>query len=149
MKTVALDDIRILDTCRSESERFCDFESGDMCGYTTYGDFKWKLEKGVAMLHIYDDEVIVGSIKYAGHMNRKSKSEVRNFIRLMYSDILECFADRKIIIPSGSYFEYLHLTMNQKKIQHEPYHRELMQQFGFERQDKYWIRYANQVYRYH
>lgn len=112
-------------------------------------DDNWKLEKGVAMLHIYNDEVIVGSIKYAGHMNRKSKSEIRNFIRLMYSDILECFDDRKIIIPSGSYFEHLHLTMNQKKIQHEPYHREIMQQFGFERQDKYWVRYANQVYRYH
>ena len=106
-------------------------------------DEDWKLEKGVVMLHIYDYEVIIGSVKYAGHMNKKSKSEIRNFIRLMYSEITKVFDRKRIIIPSGSYFEYLHLSLNQKKIQHEPYHREIMQQFGFKRVDKYWVRYAN------
>ena len=79
MKTVALDDIRILDTCRSESERFCDFESGDMCGYTTYGDFKWKLEKGVNLntnpqILDHSTNTRFGSFVYAAGVSSPSKS---------------------------------------------------------------------------
>jgi len=29
------------------------------------------------------------------------------------------------------------------RIQKEPYHREIMQQFGFKKQDKYYIRYED------
>lgn len=36
-----MDDIRLLNECPSQSERFCDFEV-DMCGYSSTGDFEWK-----------------------------------------------------------------------------------------------------------
>jgi hypothetical protein len=61
----------------------------------------------------------------------------------MYSDIIKTFSHYKIIIPTGSYMEQLHLVMNQMRIQKEPYHREIMQQFGFKKQDKYYIRYED------
>jgi hypothetical protein len=103
----------------------------------------WKLEKGVAMLHIYDKEIIIGSVKYSGVLKKRTKIEIRKFIKQMYMDIVRTFFNYKIIIPTGSYLEHLHLVMNQKRIQKEPYHREIMQQFGFKKQDKYYIRYAN------
>lgn len=108
----------------------------------------WKIEKGVAMLHIFDNIVFIGSVKYSGILKKRSKSDIRNFIRKMYEDITKTFNDRTLIIPTGSYIEQLHLVMNQKRIQKEPYHREIMQQFGFKKQDKYWIRNANKIYRY-
>ena len=108
----------------------------------------WKIEKGVAMLHIFDNTVFIGSVKYSGILKKRSKSDIRNFIRKMYEDITKTFNDRTLIIPTGSYIEQLHLVMNQKRIQKEPYHREIMQQFGFKKQDKYWIRNANKIYRY-
>lgn len=40
-QSTALDDIRFLKECSSQSERFCDFET-DLCGYTTLGSIKWK-----------------------------------------------------------------------------------------------------------
>ena len=98
------------------------------------------IEKGVALFHIYDDEVIIGSFKTAGYMGKRGKVEVRNFLRKMWTDTITMFGDKRIICPAGSMFEFLHLTMNQKRIPHEPYHRELMQQFGFKRVGDYWIR---------
>lgn len=44
--TAALDDIRILKECGSYDDRFCDFESGT-CGFTSFGDFQWKLTSNV------------------------------------------------------------------------------------------------------
>jgi len=104
---------------------------------------KEHIEKGVAMIHIYDDEVIIGTIKTAGYMNRKSNIEVRAFIRKMWGDIILMFGDKSIICPSGSYLECLHLVMNQRRITHEPYHREVMKQFGFKRDGDYWVRYGS------
>ncbi len=104
---------------------------------------EWKLEKGVAMLHIYDSEIILGSIKYSGVLRKRTKINIRKLIKQIYSDIIKTFPNHKIIIPTGSYIEQLHLIMNQKRIQKEPYHREIMQQFGFKKQDKYYVRYEN------
>lgn len=106
-------------------------------------DQDWKLEKGIAVLHIYDDEVIIGCLKYAGHMRKKPITEIRQFLKTMMTDIINMFGDKKIICPTGSYFEYLHLTINQKKVQHEPYHKRLMKPFGFEKQGNYWIRWTS------
>ncbi len=103
----------------------------------------WKLEKGVAMLHIYDNVIVLGSVKYSGVLKRRTKIEIRKFIRQMYSDIIKAFSHYKVIVPTGSYLEQLHLTMNQKRIQKEPYHREIMKQFGFEKQGNYWIRWTS------
>lgn len=101
---------------------------------------KEKIEKGVALIHIYEDEIIIGTVKTAGYMNRKTDVEIRAFIRKMWSDIISMFGNKKIICPSGSYLECLHLAMNQRRITHEPYHREIMKQFGFKRVGDYWVR---------
>ncbi len=40
-----MDDIRLLSTCSAKTERFCDFESSDICNYTTnltQSDVKWQ-----------------------------------------------------------------------------------------------------------
>ena len=34
-KIIALDDIRFLSNCSEKEDRFCDFESEDICGYQT------------------------------------------------------------------------------------------------------------------
>lgn len=103
-------------------------------------DEDWKIEKGVAMLHIYQEEIIIGTLKTAGYMNRLSAIEIRKFLRKMWSELIDIFPDKKFIVPSGSLLEYIHLTMNQYRIPREPYHRELMQQFGFKRNGYYWIK---------
>ena len=50
--------------------------------------------------------------------------------------------DKDIICPSGTYLDYVHLTMNQMSAQKEPYHYQIMTQFGFKKDDSgdYWIR---------
>ena len=101
---------------------------------------KEHIEKGVVMVHIYEDEIIIGTMKTAGYMNRKSNIQIRSFIRRMWSDIISMFDNKTIICPSGTYLECLHLTMNQKRITHEPYHREVMKQFAFKRIGDYWVR---------
>ena len=101
---------------------------------------KEKIEKGVAMIHIYEDEIIIGTLKTAGYMNKKPPAENRAFIRKMWTDIFNMFGDKKIICPSGTYLECLHLTMNQRRITHEPYHHDIMKQFGFKRVGDYWIK---------
>ena len=42
-KFIAVDDIRILNSCPAKSNRFCDFENDDLCGYTINdkGGIKW------------------------------------------------------------------------------------------------------------
>ena len=99
--------------------------------------------KGVGMFHIYDEYVIVGSLKYPGYMRSKSPVERRRLIRTMWCETINIFKGRRILCPTGTYFDYLHLSMNQMKAQKEPYHREIMQQFGFEKDvlyDHFWIR---------
>ncbi len=100
----------------------------------------WKIEKGIMMLHIYEKECIIGGFKYAGYMRTKPITEIRFFLKSMMKDMVELFKDKTLICPTGSYFEYLHLTMNQKKIQHEPYHKKLMRSFGFKKHGNYWIK---------
>lgn len=98
------------------------------------------VEMGVGLFHIYKNEVIIGSLKTAGYLNTQSSIFVRSYIRKMWSDTITMFGDRKLVCPSGSMFEYIHLTLNQKRIPHEAYHREIMKQFGFTRCGDYWIR---------
>lgn len=128
------------------SDKDKDPELYDDCQRSKY-DIHWvhcknkeHIEKGVVMAHIYDDEVIIGTMKTAGYMNRKTKSENRKFIRKMWTDVLNMFGNKRIICPSGTYLECLHLTMNQRRITREPYHYQIMKQFGFIREGDYWIR---------
>ena len=128
------------------SDKSIDPELYDDCQRSKY-DAHWahcsdkeRIEKGVAMIHIYEDEVIIGTLTTAGYMNRKTKVENRDLIRKMWTDIIKMFGDKRIICPSGTYLECLHLTMNQRRITHEPYHRQIMKQFGFTRIGDYWVR---------
>ena len=101
---------------------------------------KNRIEKGVALIYPYEDEIIIGSVKLAGYMRVRSSIENRNFLRLMWDNIISMFGDKTIICPSGMYLEKLHLHMNQKKIPHEAYHWKLMQQHKFKRVGDYWVR---------
>lgn len=98
------------------------------------------VELGIALLYDYDYELIIGSVKTANYMNRRTGVQIRSFIRKMWNDIILMFGDRKIICPAGSLFEYYHLAMNQKRIPHDAYHHDIMKQFGFKRVDDYWVR---------
>ena len=42
-KMISLDDIRLLNDCPHKFDRFCDFETDDICNYTSLAaDFKWQ-----------------------------------------------------------------------------------------------------------
>jgi len=100
-----------------------------------------KIEKGVALIYPYAEEVIIGAVKTPAYFHRvRTTIAQRAFLRKMWSDIICMFGNRKLICPSGGYFNYLHLSMNQTRIPHAAYHRELMKQFKFKRFDNYWIR---------
>ena len=103
-----------------------------------------KLEKAICMAHIFDSEVIIGRIGNVGYMNKKSKSEARQFLKQQWQDIIKLFGNRKIICPSGLMLEYIYSTMNYYRIPHTPYHWRLMKPMGFERNEYYWVREANE-----
>ena len=96
--------------------------------------------KGVGAFHIYDDYVVVGSLKYAGYLQRKTPADRRHLIRTMWCETINIFKDKDIMCPSGTFFNWVHLSLNQMTVQKEPYHREIMQQFGFKRDEDYWVR---------
>ena len=96
--------------------------------------------KGVGMFHIYDDYVVVGSLKYAGYLQRKTPADRRHLLRTMWCETINIFKDKDIMCPSGTFFNWVHLSLNQMTVQKEPYHREIMQQFGFKRDEDYWVR---------
>ena len=96
--------------------------------------------KGVGMFHIYDDYVVVGSLKYAGYLQRKTPADRRHLLRTMWCETINIFKDKDIMCPSGTFFNWVQLSLNQMTVQKEPYHREIMQQFGFKRDEDYWIR---------
>ena len=106
-------------------------------------DDKNKVDLAVALVYPYDNEVILGTVKYAGYVKKRTKSERTKLLRGVWNDIVTMFGDRKIICPSGAYFDYIHLCINQKRAPHEPYHRRLMNSNGFVKDGEYWIRDAN------
>ena len=105
-----------------------------------------KIEKGVALIYPYETEVIIGSLKVPGYYHQKrSNSNQRNWLRKMWKDVILMFGDRKIICPSGGWLNNLHLEINKERIPRDPYHRELMQQFGFRRHGDFWIRESDEA----
>lgn len=104
---------------------------------------EWKIEKAVVLLWPYENEVILGAVKYPGYMKKRSKVEIRNLLRQIWKDLIIMFGDRKIICPTGSYFDYIHLYMNQMRIAHESYHWKIMKQNKFVREGDFWIRYPS------
>jgi len=101
------------------------------------------IEMAVALIHVYDDEVIVGCVKTAGYVEELGKDFVKSYVKKVWSDIVNKFKDKTIICPAGSYNEYIHMCMNQMKIPRTPYHKKIMKSFGFTRKDNYWIRYGS------
>ena len=102
----------------------------------------WKVEKAVALIWPYDDEVIIGAVKYPGYMKKRSPSQNRQMIKKVWKDLVKMFGTRKIICPSGTYLSCLHMYMNQMTISREPYHKQIMKRNGFKRNGDYWIRKA-------
>ncbi len=98
--------------------------------------------KGVGMFHIYEDHIVCGSMKYAFYLNSKDATYRRKLLRTMWCETINIFENKDIICPSGTYFDYIHLTINQMTTQKEPYHYQIMTQFGFKKDDSgdYWIR---------
>lgn len=101
---------------------------------------KWKIEKGVALIYPYEEHVIIGALKIPGYFHLRTSVAQRAFLRKMWADVISMFGNRTLICPSGGYFNYLHLSINQKRIPREAYHRELMKQFNFRRKEDFWIR---------
>lgn len=106
-------------------------------------DSRERIDLAVALVHTYNDEVIIGTVKYAGYIKKRTKSQRTKLLKGVWKDIIEMFGDKKIICPSGTYFDYVHLCINQKRAPHEPYHRRIMTDYGFIKQGEYWIRDAN------
>lgn len=104
---------------------------------------EWKLEYGMAIVYPYEKEVIIGTVKYYGYMQNLGRVETNKIIRNLWSDIIKMFGDRKIICPSGTYMELLHMVINQKRIPRNSYKKQILEPFGFKREGDYWIRDAN------
>ena len=102
-----------------------------------------KIEIGQVVVYPFEDEVIIGTVKYYNYMKVLGQAETNKIIKSIWKDMIAIFGNRKIICPAGSYFEWLHLCINQKKIPHSSYKEKLMKSLGFKRSGNYWIRDAN------
>jgi hypothetical protein len=119
----------------------------DLVPFVSKGEPQWvncnnqdHIELGVALVYPYETEYIIGSVKTAGYVNTRGRVGVRNMLRRIWDDLTIMLGDKKMICPSGSYFELLHMVMNQKRIPHEAYHWKIMKQHGFKREGEFWIR---------
>ena len=109
-------------------------------------DEEWKIEKGIALVYPFENEVIIGTLKVPGYYHlKRNMIEQRKWLKKMWSDIVVMFGDRKIICPSGSYFNYLHNIINKENCPREAYHRQLMKSFLFKRDGHYWVRNAKEL----
>lgn len=106
-------------------------------------DDKTKIEKAVALVYPYQDEVIIGTVKYPGYIKTRTKSERTALLKNTWKDIIKMFGNKKLVCPSGTYFDHIHLIMNEKRAPHEAYHKRLMISNGFTRHGEFWIRNAN------
>ena len=110
-----------------------------------YSDDPNKIEKAIALIYPYDDEIIIGTVKYPGYMKKRSKAERTKLLKSVWNDIIILFGDKRIICPSGTYFDYLHLCINQKRAPHEAYHRRIMKSYNFVKHDEYWVRECKSI----
>lgn len=105
----------------------------------------WKIEKAIVLLWPFADEVIIGAVKYPGYMRSRPQKELRRLLITVWTDVVQMFGHKKIICPTGTYLECLHLCMNQMRISHEAYHKKMMRKFDFKKDDTadFWIRNSN------
>lgn len=99
-----------------------------------------RVDLSLALVYPYENEVIIGTVKYPGYMKNRTKSQRTTVIRNTWADLIKMFSDRTIICPSGTYFDCLHLAINQQRASHEPYHKRIMSINGFKREGEMWIR---------
>jgi hypothetical protein len=103
---------------------------------------EWKIEKGVALIYPYNDEIIIGALKVPGYYHLKRPvSNQRRWLKKMWRDVIDMFGDRRIVCPSGGYINKLHLAINKEQIPRESYHQQLMKSLSFIREGDFWIRY--------
>ena len=96
------------------------------------------IELALSLVHEYDDEVIIGCVKTAGYL--KNDERITALLSQVWSDLIKTFGHKTMICPSGSYLEYVHLCVNQKRIPHQPYAQKAMRKRGFKRKEYYWVR---------
>lgn len=103
-----------------------------------------KIEIAMAIVWVYEDEVILGTVKYYGYVyNKLGRSKTVKIAKQVWNDLIAMFGDKKIICPTGSYLEYVHLVMNQERIPSLTYRTSILKPLGFKRFDNYWVRDAN------
>ena len=98
------------------------------------------IEKVLVLIHEYDDEVIIGCVKTSGYLIHKSNEYINSLLKCAWKDLIHMFGHKRIICPSGSYLEYVHLCLNQKRIPHTPYAKKRMLRNKFYREGYFWIR---------
>ena len=98
------------------------------------------IEMAVALIHVYEDEVIVGCVKTAGYVSKLGNVFVKQYLRKVWLDLISTFGHKKIICPTSTHLEFIHLCMNQKRIPHSPYDAKLLKKLKFKKYNDYWVR---------
>lgn len=105
------------------------------------------IEKGIALVYPYENEVVLGAVKTPGYLQEiRGNRGVSIQIRLMWRDIIRLFGDRRIICPTGTFFDWVHLSMNQKRIPRSAYHKTIMIDNKFVKHGTFWIRERNNAH---
>ena len=99
-----------------------------------------KIEYGQALVYPYEDEVILGTVKYYGYMQNLGQAATKKILKQIWKDIVDMFGHKKIICPTGSFLEWCHLSMNQTRIPRGPYRESTLQSLGFKKQGDFWVR---------
>lgn len=102
-----------------------------------------KIEYAQALIYPYEDEIIIGTVKYYNYMRYLGNHGTRNLLKEVWRDIIRMFGNRKIICPTGTYFQVLHMALNQKRIPVSSYSDKIMKPMGFKHTDDFWIRDAD------
>lgn len=88
----------------------------------------------IAQLHIDQDYVFVGAVKTANWWNKANAGDMRRYYKKFWRLLTNSIFDKKVIAPTGSYIEQLHLELNNKRIPRDAYHKEIMTAAGFKKQ---------------
>lgn len=102
-----------------------------------------KIEYAQALIYPYENEVIIGTVKYYNYMRYLGNIGTRDLLKEVWGDIIKMFGDKKIICPTGSYFQLLHLAINQKRIPVSSYSAKIMKPLGFKHTEDFWVRDAD------
>lgn len=88
----------------------------------------------IAQLHIDQDYVLIGALKTANWYNQARPGDMRQYYKKFWRLLTNSIFDKKIIAPTGSYIEKLHVELNNKRIPRDAYHKEVMMAAGFKKQ---------------